>query len=413
MQEKLDFLSEIELNTTPDEGLKEWKQKKSEARARMVAMQRLPYEIKKKRAELRAKEFLSEMDGREKNVHVSVGGLDSITLYVFLKMIGINVPGISVSALEDKSIQKIHKALGLTIIKSYKTKAQVLNEDGFPVISKRIAGKINLIQNPTDKNKTVRHAIITGECGKLGHFQKNSRMKLPQKWLKLFGGYENENENVKFKKPNFKVSNYCCYWLKEKPCDDWAKERDSYPYLGMMASEGGQREEALTDHGCNYYGKTVMRSAPFAPFIRNDILKLAIEADEWYHEHLDLFEKLYDEQPYSKNVRGKYIPYEPMDSIIPEIYGKIIVDENGNLETTGAQRTGCSMCGFGIHMEPRPHRFDQLRVRNEMEWRFYMYDCCIDVETQERYGWGRVLNYIGISWEDIPVTQIELPFEKM
>lgn len=249
MQDMMDFLyGEDEIANTPDEGFVEWKKQKSEARARMTAMQNQPYELKKKRAELRAHEFIDQMDLRQKNAHVSVGGLDSITLFIFLKMIGINVPAISVSSLEDKSIQVIHKALGITILKSYKSKVEVLNDLGFPVISKRIAGKIQLLQNPSEKNTTVRHAIITGECGELGHFQKNSRMKLPQKWLKLFGGYENENEGVNYQKPNFNVSNDCCYWLKEKPCDDWAKEHESFPFLGMMASEGGQREEALTDH---------------------------------------------------------------------------------------------------------------------------------------------------------------------
>lgn len=88
-------------------------------------------------------------------------------------------------------------------------------------------------------------------------------MQLPKKWLELFGGYENENEGVNYGKPDpdIPVSNDCCNWLKEKPCDDWAKKHNSVPYLGMMASEGGQREEALIDHGCNYYGKTVIRSA--------------------------------------------------------------------------------------------------------------------------------------------------------
>lgn len=408
-----DFLYSEDTLESPDEGLTQWKQKKSEARARMTAMQNLPYEVKKKRSELRAREFLEQMDARGKQAHVSVGGLDSITLCIFLKSIGINVPGISVSGLEDKSIQKVHKALGLTILQSYKTKVQVLNEVGFPVISKRIAGKIQLLQNPTEKNKTVRHAIITGECGELGHFQKNTRMKLPQRWLKLFGGYENENEGVHYQKPNFRVSNDCCYWLKEKPCDDWAKEHDSYPYLGMMASEHGQREEALTDHGCNYYGKTVMRSAPFAPYLRNDILRLALEMDAYYHRHIEIFEQLYYEQDYSRDKAGNMIPYEPVRTIIPEIYGEIAEDETGNLRTTGAQRTGCSMCGFGIHMEERPHRFDRLRERNPAEWEFYMYRCCTDSETGEKYGWGRVLDYIGVPWEDIPAVQIELPLERM
>lgn len=407
MQEILDFLEEeTEEIQVPDEGMTEWKQKKSEARARMVAMQSQPYELKVKRSERRAFEFLEEMDKRGCNAHVSVGGLDSITLFIFLKSIGIDIPAISVSALEDKSIQRIHKALGITILKPYKTKVEVLNEVGFPVISKRIAGKIQLLQNPSEKNKTVRHAIITGECGELGHFAKNSRMKLPQKWLKLFGGYENENEGVHYQKPDFKVSNDCCYWLKEKPCDDWAKEHESFPFLGMMASEGGQREEALTDHGCNYYGKTVMRSAPFAPYLRNDILRLALEMNRYYLTHIEEFEELYYAQPYSRDKDGNKISYESVDTIIPAIYGEIVSDDRGNLRTTGAQRTGCSMCGFGIHMEERPHRFDRLRERNPKEWEFYMKNCCTDSETGEKYGWGRVLDYIGVEWEDIPAVQI-------
>ncbi len=410
MQEIFDFLNgeETEEIPAPDEGMVEWKKKKSEARARMVAMQNLPYEVKKRRSAIRAEEFVQQMDMREKSAHVSVGGLDSITLHVFLKSIGVDVPAISVSSLEDKSIQKVHKALGVTILQSYKTKVQVINEIGFPVISKRIAGKIELLQHPTEDNKTVRHAIITGECGELGHYAKNSRMKLPQKWLKLFGGYENENEGVRYQKPNFNVSNKCCYWLKEKPCDDWAKEHNSYPFLGMMASEGGQREEALTDHGCNYFGKTVMRSAPFAPYLRNDILRLALEMDAWYHENTGVFEKLYYMQPYSRDGQGNIIPYVPVDSIIPKIYGQITADDNGDLETTGAKRTGCSMCGFGIHMEERPHRFDKLRERNPQEWEFYMYRCVTDPVTGEKYGWGRVLDYIGVGWEDIPPVQMTL-----
>ena len=410
MQEIFDFLSEDETEEipTPDESLDEWKKKKSDARARMVAMQKLPYEVKKSRSAIRAGEFVEQMDVREKNAHVSVGGLDSITLHIFLKSIGIDVPAISVSSLEDKSIQKVHKALGITILHSYKTKVQVINEVGFPVISKRIAGKIDLLQNPSEDNKTVRHAIITGECGELGHYAKDSRMKLPQKWLKLFGGYENENEGVHYQKPDFKVSNKCCYWLKEKPCDDWAKDHKSFPFLGMMASEGGQREEALTDHGCNYYGKTVMRSAPFAPYLRNDILRLALEMDNWYHGHIEVFEKLYYTQPYSRDRNGIIIPYEPLETIIPSIYGEIRLRPNGDYYTTGAQRTGCSMCGFGIHMEPRPHRFDRLRERNPDEWKFYMYECCTVPETGEKYGWGRVLDYIGVGWEDIPPVQMSL-----
>lgn len=345
--------------------LEEFREHKKEKKAQMTAMQQLPYEVKVKRAEQRAYEFINELDNRGFNAHVSVGGLDSIVLLLFLRKIGINVPAVSVSSLEDKSIQQIHKQLGVISLTPGKSKVQVLNEVGFPVISKKIAGRIDTLQHPTEKNKTVRHAIITGECGAQGHYAKNSRMKMPQKWLKLFGGYENKNEGVNYKIPDFLVSNKCCLYMKEQPCNKWAKEHKSKPFLGLMASEGGQREESLTEHGCNYFGKTVIRSAPFTPFLRQDILQLALDLN---------------------------VP-------IPEIYGTIERKQDGTLYTTGAQRTGCSMCGFGIHMEARPHRFDLLRERNEKEWEFYMYRCCTDKETGEKYGWGRVLDYIGVDWE--------------
>lgn len=385
-----------------------WRKAKQDMKKNFSELQAKPYEEKIQRQTGIAWEFYEEMQKRGHDCHVSVGGLDSITLYIWLKSIGIDVPGISVSGVEDKSIQQVHKALGIEIVKSYKTKVQVINEVGFPVISKRIAGKIDMLQHPTEDNKTVRHAIITGECGAQGHFAKNSRMKLPQKWLKLFGGYENENEGVNYQIPNFQVSNDCCYWLKEKPCDDWAKEHNSYPYLGMMASEGGQREEALVEHGCNYYGATVIRSAPFAIFMRNDILRLALEMDKWYQDHIEVFAALYYKQPYSRDKEGNVIPYKPLDTIVPLIYGEIKQHENGDHYTTRAQRTGCSMCGFGIHLEERPHRFDRLREDNPLEWEFWMYKCCTDPDTGEKYGWGRVLDYIGVEWEDVPAVQLKL-----
>ena len=168
------------------------------------------------------------------------------------------------------------------------------------------------------------------------------------------------------------MSDKCCYYLKEKPCDQWAKEHNSYPYLGLMASEGGRRAKSLAMNGCNYYSKSSTRSAPFAIFGRQDLLQLALDLN---------------------------VP-------VPAIYGDIVRD-NGILRTTKAQRTGCSMCGFGIHLEKRPHRFDRLRESNPAEWEFWMYNCVTDSVTGEKYGWGRVLDYIDVEWEDDPTGNIK------
>lgn len=320
--------------------------------------QSLPYEAKLVHAEIKAREFYERLDG---DVFCSVGGLDSITLLKFLReRIDKSIPGVSISILEDKSIQNVHKTFdNFVFLKPLKNKVQVIKEHGFPVISKEKAEKIQALQNPTEKNATVRHAIMTGETGAYGGYktkETGSRMRLPQKWLNLFGGPENEKYGTNYQTAPFRVSPDCCYYMKERPCDIYSKQIGRKPYMGLMASEGGQREKALMKHGCNYYGKTVIRSCPFAPFSRQDLLQLALDLK---------------------------VP-------VPAIYGTIERKEDGTLYTTRAQRTGCSMCGFGIHIEKRPHRFDRLREDNPQEWRFWMYDM----------GWGQVLTYIGVAWEE-------------
>lgn len=322
--------------------------------ADFMVKQKQPYEFKKRYAELRALEFVQECDRRGLEYHVSVGGLDSITLLVFLRSIGIDCPAVSASGLEDKSIQRVHEALGVENVKPLRSKVAVIREFGFPVLSKEIAGKIELLQNPSEKNRTVRHAIITGETGEYGGNRTGTRMKLPKKWLRLFGGADEEGAAMGYMAAPFKVSQKCCYYLKEKPCDDWAKAHNSVPFLGLMASEGGRREKALMMHGCNYFGETTIRSCPFAIFDRQDLLRLAVELD---------------------------VP-------VPEIYGRIVREPSGKLRTTKAQRTGCSMCGFGIHLDKRPHTFDLMYDRNPQEWEFWMY----------KVGWGQVLDYIGVQW---------------
>ena len=312
--------------------------------------QKLPYEGKISHATRMAKDFYNTITSPcgeyAANCHVSVGGLDSITLLCFLRHIGIDIPAISVSVLEDKGNQEIHKQLGVISISPYMGKAKVLQELGFPVVSKAKANKINYLLTPNSEKQTFIHAIMTGDMGAQGHFQHSNKIK---------------------------VSSRCCYYMKEKPADDWAKEHNSYPYLGLMASEGGQRELGLMKNGCNYYGKSTVRSCPFAIFTRQDLLQLALDLN---------------------------VP-------IPRAYGEIKRADDGTLYTTRAQRTGCSMCGFGIHMEKRPHRFDRLREDNPKEWEYWMYNCCTD-SNGEKYGWGRVLDYIGVEWEDIPYEQLTL-----
>ena len=335
--------------------------------ASFIVKQKQSYDFKVRYAEIRAREFLDECCRRDLNVHISVGGLDSITLLCFLRSIYIDCPAISCSSLEDKSIQAVHKQLGVENVKPLKSKVNVIKEFGYPILSKEIAGKINLLQRQTTESATVRHAIITGETGEYGGNRTGTRMQLSKRWLEKFGGADPEGAALGYEAAPFLVSDKCCYYLKERPCDLWAKEHNSVPYLGLMASEGGRREKSLMMNGCNYFGEHTIRSAPFAIFYRQDLLQLALDLK---------------------------VP-------VPEIYGEIVRDLDGTLRTTGAQRTGCSMCGFGIQLEKRPHRFDKLYQQNPKEWKFWMID----------QGWGKVLDYIGVEWtQESLEEQLEFDF---
>lgn len=113
--------------------------------------QNLPYDKKLERQAGIAWEYYKRISEMGSECHVSVGGLDSITLYIWLLSLGIDVPAISVTGIEDITIQRVHKAIGITKVAPYKSKIQVLREFGFPVISKKIAGRIDMLQMPRQK----------------------------------------------------------------------------------------------------------------------------------------------------------------------------------------------------------------------------------------------------------------------
>ena len=97
------------------------------------AMQQRDYEFKIAHAEETAYKFLEhpQIDGM---AYVAVGGLDSITLLCFLRSIGIDLPAVSVSVLEDKSIQRVHMELGVTALKPLRSKVNVIKELGWSVL---------------------------------------------------------------------------------------------------------------------------------------------------------------------------------------------------------------------------------------------------------------------------------------
>ena len=249
------------------------------------------YDQKVRHAKNVAVSFEEQCWARELNCHVSVGGLDSITLHYFLEECGhlcahvsavppwsrracrrsINkspprwkraypekewlgghmaLPQEEIDAISDPILRaeeqaRLDKCATLPrmyFLKPLMPKTKVIEKFGWPVLSKEIAGKISLLQNPTEQNATVRHAILTGETGEYGGWQKDSRMKLSDKWLQKFGGADPAGAAKGYQAAPFKVSERCCYYLKEKPCDDWAKKAQQRAVPGAY----GQRRRPPT-----------------------------------------------------------------------------------------------------------------------------------------------------------------------
>lgn len=42
-----------------------------------------------------------------------------------------------------------------------------------------------------------------------------------------------------------------------------------------------------------------------------------------------------------------------------------------------------------------------------------MYKCVTDPQTGEKYGWGKVLDYIGVGWKTPPAEQIGWDLEAL
>ncbi len=311
--------------------------KQADFRAKME----LPYNVKVAYAETRIHEFIKTCG---KDTFVAVGGLDSITLLQFIRSLGYNIPAVSVSSIEDKTVREVHRKMNVIEVKPLKSKYHICRDIGYPVFSKEVAKKVYVITHPTEKNERYRHVIVTGETTERAAVRNSTITKLPDKYLDLF--YYNSCP--------VSVSDKCCYYMKEKPVQQWVKDNNAFPFLGLHADESRRRFLSLSKNGCNMYGNNA-RSAPFAIFTKSDILHLA----------------------------------DDIKAPIPTVYGNIITDGT-TWKTTGQARTGCDICGFGIQFEKtRPHRFDILYQTDPKKWNFW-------INTMQ---YGALFDYIGFEYK--------------
>ena len=210
----------------------------------------------------------------------------------------------------------------------------VIETYGYPVISKEVSRDVSVVKN-NPKCKTADKFNIDGE-----HAKKYGAQFSKAKYKYLIDA-------------PFAVSNRCCDAMKKVPIKQYELKSGKHPIVGTMACESQQRRSNWLLQGCNAFDAKNPVSKPLSFWTEQDILTYLLRFN---------------------------IPYA-------SVYGDI-VEKNGVLMTTKADRTGCMFCMFGVHLEKEPNRFQRMKITHPKQ-----YDYCIN-----KLGIGEVLDYIGVPY---------------
>lgn len=185
----------------------------------------------------------------------------------------------------------------------------VMENKGFPVISKDTAEKIKKLRHGKLSDRYRNYLLNGDERGRFG--------MLAKKWQYLTD-VEKEPEDI---------SDECCEIIKKELFRRYVRENRRYPIMGITQDEGFKRENQYNHTGCNVYDGHTIKSQPIGFWTKEDVLQYKVDQE---------------------------IP-------ICSIYGEVVRDNSGRWITTGENRTGCMMCGFGCHLEKEQNRIQRIR----------------------------------------------------
>ena len=375
----------------------------------LTMLQALPLELKIAKSKLRIEEFIRYM-GKE-NVYISFsGGKDSTVLLHLVRSLFPDIPAvfsntglefpevvefaqresIEFDAEEVKNInfeklaeennctvekiKKLNKCesieeievidgkikiyiprRNLVMVRPEKSFKQVIEQEGYPVISKKTSRMLRDLQNPTEENETTRRLYLSEYALKNGKVTdiKNNSFKLAKKHRYLIDA-------------PFKISNKCCDYLKKNPLKKYEKKSGKRPIMGTMASESKMREAVYLKSGCNVFDEKKGSCTPLGFWTEQDILR--------------------------------YIKMFNLD--YASVYGDIVEETdligNVTLATTGEKRTGCIFCMYGIHLEKGENRFQRLERTHPQ-----LHSYCMNT-----LGFKEVCDYMNIPYSN-NMTEIE------
>ena len=324
--------------------------------------QAMPLEAKIIMSQIRIKDWYDYFNG---NVYVSFsGGKDSTVLkHLVETTIGVyNVPSVFVNTgLEFPEIQKFAKSQpNVEVIHPKMRFDEVVKKYGYPIVSKMISFRVYYARRAIAEGRENESTNYKALCGNLKDNNGNPSLFNCEKWGYLINS-------------DFKISNKCCNVMKKSPLHEYERTTGRKPIIGTMASESQNRKSAWLVTGCNAFDSKNPISKPLSFWTEQDILKY---------------------------IKKFNLPYCP-------VYGDIVELENGQLATTGEQRTGCIFCMYGCHLENRyENRFQRLQKTHPRQYEYCIkggeYINGIWQPSKEGLGLNHVLETIGVEYRREP-----------
>lgn len=323
----------------------------------LAILQKLPLEAKVLKTKQRIREWYYHFGGQ---VYIALsGGKDSTVLLHIARSVFPDIPAVfSDTGLEYPEIKAFVRTFpNVETVRPKMTFSEVLTKYGYPIVSKEVAEAIYYARRitPEDYECNMTGVGSTGFRKRAELLGQRLKQEQGSKFITVITDKENASPGVDEKPTGlsyfnkqkwlllaqhapFRISHYCCKIMKKSPLRKYASKSKRAPILGTMAEESRIRQQAWIRHGCNAFDTTEQTSQPMSFWTEQDVLTYI--------------------EDYGLDVAAVYgdLVWTGKDGQITMPFAV-----GSRLHFTGAQRTGCIFCGFGMHLEKNESRFQLLK----------------------------------------------------
>lgn len=367
----------------------------------LYQMQSMPLAIKVRMTQNRIRGWVDTfgLDG----VYVSFsGGKDSTVLLDIARGLYPDMLAVFVdTGLEYPEVRNFVKTYdNVEWLKPKKNFRQVIEEYGYPFISKEVSDKVQgarrYVQAVRERERETRNPVpysfhmadllgIDRRTNKENPEYQNLKMGVipneTTRYQQVMGTYPGRDGKASsynltkykfFLDAPFEISAKCCDVMKKSPVHSYGRKTGRKPITAQMASESRLRTQQWLKNGCNGFEMTSPISNPMSFWTEQDVL---------------LYIKTYNLSIAS--VYGEIIEVEGKEVSVKDADMMGLFDmDRPFLKTTGCNRTGCMFCGYGCHLE-KEGRFKRMKETHPKQ-----YDYIMRPKDEGGLGYKEVIDWI-------------------